>query len=206
MDKRVAKRVRPFRTALAYAGLPDADEHVASFERRLEQMYASPLYAEHNVYPSIDAEHVYGVVAMCVELRGLGLSDGQIFDAVNAGFTARRRFFDALIRAIDCLPNAFSIARKWNISDHDKRIADGSIDYDLFEVGEHSLEYRISGCRYVEMFEAWGVRPLCKIFCETDTRSYAGLTRHIEFVRHSDLSDGPTCHDEIFERGYRNSQ
>ena len=80
---------------------------------------------------------------------------------------------------------------------------DGSIDYDIFEVREHSIEYAISGCRYVDMFEAWGIRRLCKIFCETDTRSYARLTRHVEFVRHSDLSDGPSCHDEIIERNHR---
>ncbi len=87
----------------------------------------------------------------------------------------------------------------------DKRVKrhakDGSIDYDHFEASEHAIEYDIRGCRYIDMFAAWGVRPLCKIFCETDTRSYAHLTRHVEFVRHSDLSDGDSCHDEIFARG-----
>jgi hypothetical protein len=53
---------------------------------------------------------------------------------------------------------------------------------------------------YVEMFETYGIRPLCKIFCNTDTRAYSGLTRHVEFIRHSDLSDGPACHDEVIRK------
>jgi hypothetical protein len=26
-----------------------------------------------------------------------------------------------------------------------------------------------------------------------------GLTRHVRFVRHSDLSDGDCCHDEVMD-------
>ena len=40
--------------------------------------------------------------------------------------------------------------------------------------------------------EHYGIRGLCKIFCMTDERAYAGLTRHVRFVRHSDLSDAVT--------------
>ena len=66
-----------------------------------------------------------------------------------------------------------------------------------------TVEYRISKCMYVEMFECYGIRSLCKIFCNTDTRSYAGLTRHVRFVRHSDLSDGPCCWDEVHRKRVR---
>ena len=203
MDKAVSKKGRLYRRAAEHAGLTDVDACVASYESRLARMYASELYREHDRYPTIDTEHVYSVIAMCLELLGHGLPDSEVFDAVNAAFTARRRFFDTLMAAIDRLPFAWAIARRWNVSDHTGRVRDGSIDYDHFEAREHSIEYRISGCRYVDMFEAWGVRRMCKIFCETDTRSYAGLSRHMEFVRHSDLSDGSACHDEVYERGWR---
>ncbi len=62
------------------------------------------------------------------------------------------------------------------------------------------LEYNISKCMYVEMFLCYGIRQLCKIFCNTDRIAYSGLTRHVRFVRHSDLSDGDTCHDEIIKK------
>ena len=32
---------------------------------------------------------------------------------------------------------------------------------------------------------------------ETDR---AGLTRHVRFIRHSDLSDGDSCHDEVIRK------
>ena len=64
----------------------------------------------------------------------------------------------------------------------------------------YAIEYRISRCVYVEMFEAYCIRSLCKIFCMTDTTSYENLRRHVTFIRHSDLSDGDACHDEIIRR------
>ncbi len=53
---------------------------------------------------------------------------------------------------------------------------------------------------YVEMFAHYGIRLLCKIFCNTDLIAYSGLTRHVKFVRHSDLSDRNACFDEIFRK------
>ena len=53
------------------------------------------------------------------------------------------------------------------------------------------------------MFETYGIRSLCKIFCMTDTTSYENLTRHVIFIRYSDLSDGNCCHDEIIDKGMK---
>ena len=82
----------------------------------------------------------------------------------------------------------------------DRRVRDGSITYDRFDVGEDRIEYHISKCVYIEMFEAYGIRGLCRIFCMTDTTSYEHLRRHVTFIRHSDLSDGEECYDEIVRR------
>lgn len=45
---------------------------------------------------------------------------------------------------------------------------------------------------YAEMFAFYGIRELCKIFCMTDIQAYTNL------VRHSDLSDGDCCRDDIY--------
>jgi hypothetical protein len=119
---------------------------------------------------------------------------------INKGFERRRNFFKRIIAVINMLPNSFDIARKWNISDHDKRVRDGSITYDYFHVNKNKVEYHISKCMYVEMFEYYGIRSLCKIFCMTDETAYAGLTRHVRVIRHSDLSDGDACHDEVIRK------
>lgn len=200
MDKVVERYAKLYRHALAGRGFADVDGMVAAYRGRLRQMYASDAYREHDVYPTMSVQHVYAVIAMCLELKERGLTDEQVIDTVNAGFAVRRRFFDVLVRAIDLLPMSYKIAEKWNVGDHAKRVEDGSITYDSFEVSEGKVEYRISHCMYVEMFERYGIRSLCKIFCMTDERAYAGLARHVRFVRHSDLSDGDCCHDEVMDR------
>ena len=108
--------------------------------------------------------------------------------------------FKGIITVINLLPNSFDIARKWNISDHEKRVKDGSITYDYFNVSKDKVEYRISKCMYIEMFETYGIRGLCKIFCMTDEFAYASLPKHVQFIRHSDLSDGPACFDEVIRK------
>lgn len=75
----------------------------------------------------------------------------------------------------------------------------------LFAVLEKVINifpYRISKCMYIEMFDYYGIRGLCKIFCLTDEFAYANLPKHVKFIRYSDLSDGECCHDEVVDRKY----
>lgn len=203
MDKTIRKYARIYRKALVNAESADTDAEVDEYKKRLGEMYASEAFRKYSVYPSTNTVHVFAVIAMCLGLKKHDLSDRQIIDAVNSGFSARRTFFKRLLRFIDLLPNAYQIAEKWNISDHDKRVKDGSLTYDYFNAEEGRIEYRISKCVYVEMFELYGIRSLCKIFCMTDTTSYENLPKHVVFIRHSDLSDGDSCHDEVINRNCR---
>ena len=200
MAKTVKKYGNIYGKILVKGNSPNPDRKQEVYEKRLTEMYASKKYAEHNIYPTTNAEYIYAIIAMCLELKESGLSDKEIIDAVNSGFSRRRNFFKYLIRCIDLLPNSYQIAEKWNISDHDKRIKDGSILYDQFDVSDGKIEYSISRCAYVEMFETYGIRSLCKIFCMTDTTAYNNLRKHVEFIRYSDLSDGDCCHDIIMDK------
>ena len=87
-----------------------------------------------------------------------------------------------------------------NSSNMPKRVRDGSIFYDQFDVSDGKIEYNISKCMYVEMFSYYGIRSLCKIFCITDEYAYSRLTKRVKFIRHSDLSEGECCHDEIIRK------
>lgn len=199
-EKTIQKYSNLYRNALTKQGFPAADEMAAAYADRLRQMYDSPKYREHNIYPTMNVELIYAVIAMCLELQEVGLSNEEILSFQNIAFQKRKRFFRMILKAGDILPNAFQLAKKWNISDHEKRLKDHSISYDFFNVTENKIEYRISKCMYVEMFEMYGIRELCKIFCNTDIQSYACLTRHIKFIRHSDLSDGICCFDEVHRK------
>lgn len=201
MDKAVIEYTELFRTALTEHRLPEINRKVSQYRLRLETMYASDAYRKHNVYPTMNVERVYAVIAMCLELKAYepSFSDNEIIAFVNGIFEKKRGFLRALGKCINLLPNSYQIARRWNISDHDKRVRDGSLTYDSFQVTDRKIEYIISGCMYMEMFKYYGIRSLCKIFCMTDEFAYSLLPKHVRFIRHSDLSDGDSCHDEIIK-------
>lgn len=200
MDKQIGKYVKLYRKALKETGFSDVEELTEKYEKRLRKMYGSAAFKTHNIYPTMDVSLIYAVIAMCLELKEKGLSDQEIMHFSDAVFKTRKKAFAALEKIIDILPNSYQIAEKWNIDDHEKRVKDGSITYDRFEVKDGRIEYCISRCMYVKMFEYYGIRSLCKIFCNTDISAYDKLTRHVKFTRYSDLSDGDCCHDIIERR------
>ena len=202
MEKSVKKYAKLYRTALKANSISDIDLRLDSYEQRLKEMYASRAFKVHNVYPTMDVSKIYAVIAMCLELKQDNYSDEEIIDIVNSGFAKLRKAFMLLEKIIDSLPFAYQIAKKWNIADHENRVKDGSITYDYFNVSEGKIEYRISKCMYIELFEYYGIRSLCKIFCITDETAYSNLTKHVKFIRHSDLSCGDCCHDEVIDKGH----
>ena len=120
MEETIRKYGKVYRKALLFRHCREIEGKTAAYEARLREMYASDRFKAHSVYPTVNTVHVYAVIAMCLELKALGLSDAEIIETINHGFARRRNFFRRIIRAIDLLPNSFSIAKKWNISDHDK--------------------------------------------------------------------------------------
>ena len=200
MEKSVKKFAKIYRTALQENSFSNIEVRVESYVHKLREMYASQDFTKHNVYPTMDVTKIYAVIAMCLELKKDNYTDKEIIDIVNSGFKRLKKILAVVEKIIDILPNSYKIARKWNISDHENRVKDGSITYDYFDVSEGKIEYRISKCMYIEMFEHYGIRGLCKIFCLTDEAAYANLTRHVKFIRYSDLSDGDCCHDEEFDK------
>lgn len=200
IEKTIKNYAKIYRKALIEGKISGIDAEVVAYEKRLREMYTSDNFKKHSNYPTTNTVRVYAVIAMCLELKRFELSDPQIIDIINSAFSARRKFFKRLLRCIDIMPNTYQIAQKWNISDHDKREKDGSLTYDYFNVSDGKIEYCISKCVYIEMFEHYGIRSLCKFFCMTDTISYENLPKHVQFIRHSDLSDGNCCHDEIIDK------
>lgn len=200
MNKEVKRYADLYEKQLRRDNYPDIAEKKKRYSERLQQMYDSKIYKEHNIYPTMNVNLIYAVIAVCLELKELGLDNKQIMDFSDGVFRKRKKLFAILEELIDILPNSYKIAEKWNIDDHEKRVKDGSITYDMFKVEDGRIEYNISECMYVKMFEYYGIRPLCKIFCKTDESAYALLKRRINFTRYSDLSDGDCCHDVITKK------
>ena len=200
IDKKLKSYSRYYRNLLLNEGINDIDPKMRSYETRLKEMYNSKAFITHNIYPSTNVSFVYAVIAMCLELKDAGYTDDKIIPAIETSMESRWNTFVKILKFIDLFPFSFAVVRKWNKSDHADRVKDGSITYDQFVLGKEKVEYHISKCMYVDMFAYYGIKPLCKIFCNTDRIAYSGLTRHVDFIRHSDLSDGDACFDEIIRK------
>ena len=122
IDKAIKKYTDIYEYGLKMQHCPDLNIITRSYAKRLRKMYASQKFREHNIYPTMSVETIYAVIAICLELKEQGLSDKEIIAFNNRAFNKRRRFFDILTKCIGVLPNCYSIARKWNISDHAKRV------------------------------------------------------------------------------------
>ena len=90
MDKQIRKYSKLYHEALKKTGFSDIDEMSSAYENRLRDMYDSPAYKAHNIYPTIAVELVYAVIAMCLELKGKGLSDREIMDFSDVVFLKRK--------------------------------------------------------------------------------------------------------------------
>ena len=200
MEKMIKKYSKIYKVALKENDFSDIDEKIKSYKQRLEEMYNSQMFEKHNVYPTMNVTKIYAIIAMCLELKKEKLSDEEIIDIINSGFEKLRGIVKIIAKVINLLPNTYQIAKNWNINDYNNRVKDGSITYDYFNASDEKVEYRISKCKYIEMFEYYGIRSLCKIFCLTDETAYANIPKHVTFIRRSDLSNGECCHDEVINK------
>ena len=107
IEKTIKSYAKIYRKALVDGKMQKIDDEIASYESRLREMYTSDNFKRHSNYPSTNAVHVYAVIAMCLGLKRFDLSDPQIIDIINSGFSTRRNFFRRLLRCVDMMPNAY---------------------------------------------------------------------------------------------------
>lgn len=100
-----------------------------------------------------------------------------------------------LINFVERLPGGFrlftSLLYKFNKS------YGSSIEYSKNERGKDKYEYIVSRCAYIEIFEHYGIRKFCKVMCDSDIGVMGGACKHAKFVRHHDMTEADTCHDEV---------
>lgn len=199
-EKYAKKYAKMFSRTMKDIGRTDAAELYGVFHTRYLTHLNSPEYAEFSRYKTIALHKVYCAIThaqICLEL-GYSLEEAQrIWEEVLS--RNYKKFFNGAMSMIDALPNGYSIVARWLYKDAKNRIADGCLDYEKLEYTDEKLEYKITRCAYVEVFEHYGIRNFAKVFCNADLCMEV-MHRHAKFIRYSDLVDGPCCHDEIIKR------
>ena len=75
MEKTIRKYGKVYRKALSFRHFREIDAKTAAYEARRRKMYASDGFRAHSIYPTTNAAHVYAVIAMCLELKALDMTD-----------------------------------------------------------------------------------------------------------------------------------
>ena len=201
MKNKVKRYTKLFKKGLKKNGFKDYKEQSLKYSKRLEEMYRSEKFKEHNIYPTMDMYKIYSIVLMCLILKEEGLSKEETLRITNSMFDGLRKVLSRIEKIIDALPFAWKIVKKWNIGEYKDRLKDQSITFENFMVMDEKISYRINKCMYYEIFSYYRIREYCKIFCNTDISAYSNLTKHVGFIRHSDLSDGEACDDVLYKKG-----
>ena len=102
-------------------------------------------------------------LAMALAFPGIFLYGIALFTVEGYIKDGKQRRVYHYLNAFDLLPNSFSIAKKWNISDHDRRAQDGSLVYDRVDVSED----RIRCLKAIESFFLPGWKTLFGFACGT---------------------------------------
>ena len=199
-QERFAKKyAKMFAQSMREIGQKEWKRLYAEFYSRYLTHVQSPEFAQFSCYRTISLEKVYAAVThaqICLEL-GYSLTEAQqIWEEVLS--RKIKKMINRGMLIIDALPNGYKIAAGWLYKDAKARIEESCLTYDMLDYSEEKLEYKISRCAYVEIFEHYGIRRFAKVFCNADL-CMAVMHRHAKFVRYSDLVDGECCHDMIIK-------
>lgn len=197
--KFVNKYAKLFLKTMEEIGREDSQTLYETFRTRYINYLNSKEFIEFSRYKTISLEKVYCAITfakICTE-SGYSLDEAQeIWEEVLTKELKRK--INNIFKVIDNLPHCYKIVSGLLYKDAKERIAENCLTYELLEYNKEKLEYKISRCAYVEIFEYYGIKQFCKVFCNNDLCMNT-LHKRAKFIRHSDLVDGKCCHDEIIK-------
>lgn len=197
-----------FARCMKKAGRSDSRALYWKYKTKYEELTGSDTYIEFSRYKTMGLNKVYACIVhvlMCLEL---GYSQDEAVELWEQhAVKGVRGLLNAMCKAFDLVPGeaAYKVIAGWLYKDAQERIEEDCLTYDMLDYSDDRLEYNITRCAYVDLFERYGIRDACKAFCNNDLCIQASC-RHARFVRYSDLIDGPGCHDAVVNVASRNAR
>lgn len=188
-------------TKLFCSSMKKAGRYTPSLYEEYKNLYLdltdSAEYKEFSKYKTMGINKVYAAIThtkLCQD-KGISLDEAR---NIWEKYTAKniRRIFRTVCKVIDILPNGYKIVSGWLYDDAQKRINENCLTYEFLDYTDKKLQYKITRCAYIELFEKYGIKKFCKVFCNNDLCMQV-MHRKAKFIRHSDLTDGNCCYDEI---------
>lgn len=164
------------------------------FRIKFLQLANSPEFAEYAKH-KVAIDTVYFFITASLLCRELGYSFDETQDILYGIAWPIRRRYRSVINALERLPFGYElfvfVLDKFNQS------YGSDIGFDFILREKDRFEYQISKCIYIEIFEHYGIREYCKALCDSDIHVMGGACKNARFIRYSDMSASPVCHDAV---------
>lgn len=195
-----------FVAAMKEIGRSDSEILGETFKTKYLAYLNSKEFDEFSRYKTISLEKVYCAITHAKICLELGYSQEEAQRIWEEVLTKKfKKLYRGICSFVDLLPGGYKIVAGLLYKDAKERIAEDCLTYEKLMYTDQKLEYIITRCAYVEIFEYYGIRQFCKVFCNSDLCMEV-LHKRAKFVRHFDLVDGPYCHDEIRNIKYESKQ
>lgn len=100
-----------------------------------------------------------------------------------------------LVNFIEGLPHGFWLFT--HLLDKLEKGYEPSVVHSKSEFSKDKYEYVITKCAYIDIFEHYGIRKFCKVFCDSDIGVMGGMCKHAKYVRYHDMTEADTCHNAV---------
>ncbi len=146
-------------------------------------------------------ERLFPVMAYYKVLREEGLppEDALAYvreetrQAANAQKDAMKK-----LAALPCAYTVYRLGAKRHMAAH---FPDAGWTTEWVKCNGREIHFNLHRCLYWELTRSHGCPELCRVFCENDEITFAGLLPKIRFARSGTLSGGAACCDFHFLKG-----
>ena len=188
---------RLFAKAMKKSGRSDYKALESKFRNKYMDLVSSDEYSQYERYGSITLERVYAAIThalICLE-AGISLEESkQIWEEMIESEKKKRS--RVMCGLVDKLNRGYKMVANYLDKEARKHQNDGSLTFEILKTGEEKAEYKVTHCVCLEIFEHYGIREFCKVFCN-NIHCLEVMQKNAKFTSYSDLVDGEYCRVEL---------
>lgn len=189
-----------FAKAMKKNGRSDYKKMENLYRNRYMDYMCSKEFEEYTKYGSVALEKVYAAIThakVCLEF-GISLEEAKkIWEEMILQEERKRNAL--LCGLVDNLKSGYKMVANYLEKEARKHKANESMTFETLKCGEEKTEFKVTRCAYVEIFEYYGIRSFCKVFCNS-IHCLDVMQKSAKFTKQSDLIDGDCCHVEFVKQ------
>ena len=182
-----------FAKAMKKIGRSDYKKLENLFRNRYMDHLCSDEYEKYAKHGSIALEEVYAAIThaqICIEI-GISIEEAMCIWKECIVADARKKA-NVMCGLLDNLKSGYKLLANCLEKEARKHKADESMTFEVLKREDDKLEVNISKCLYVEIFEDYGMRRLCRVFCDR-LNCLTNMQKSANYEKQESLLDGECC-------------